>query len=230
MRNRITIILLSSIAIVFLTTGVIYSQDEKPSPFSAGADIYSSYVWRGTKYGSGPSVQPSVKFSSKYFSAGAWGSFDFNGYQEADLWFSFTLPAGISLGMTDYYYPDLDYTDISDTTGSHGYEVNLGFSKWGLSLSGNYMLNKAGGAGTKGGDLYFEAKYSFKALYLFAGAGNGWHTTDNADGSDRFRFCNIGAGVTKEIKVTDNFSIPVNGQVIFNPDRKKMYIMAGFSL
>lgn len=214
----------------FIITIPLYPQEKKSPEYNAGADFYSSYIWRGTKYGSGPSIQPSLKVKEGFFSAGAWGSFDFNGYQEADLWFSFTLPAGFSAGMTDYYYPDYDYFDYSDTTGSHAFEINLGFSKWGLTLCGNYILNKAGNAGCLGGDKYFEAKYSFNSLYLFAGAGDGWHSTDATNGHDRFRICNLGLGITREIKVTDKFSIPVNGQVVFNPDRKKMYVLAGFTL
>jgi hypothetical protein len=208
----------------------LFSQDEKISKFTTGADFYSSYIWRGTKYGSGPSIQPMLKFSAGPFTAGVWGSFDFNGYQEADLYISFSLPAGFSLGMTDYYYPDYDYFDYSDTTGSHAFEINFGFSKGGLSLSGNYIINKAGNAGTMGGDKYFEAKYSFKSLFLLIGAGDGWHSTNKDNGSDRFVLCNLGLGVTREIKITEKFSIPVNGQLIFNPDRHKMYIIAGFTL
>src|SRR4030042_5046517 len=118
----------------------LYSQEEKTSPFNAGADIYSSYVWRGTKYGKGPPMQPKLEFNAGPFTAGAWGSFDFSDYQETDLYFSFSLPAGLSLGMTDYYYPTLDYFDYSDTTGSHAFEISLGFSKGGLVLSANYIL------------------------------------------------------------------------------------------
>jgi hypothetical protein len=207
----------------------IFSQEEKQSPFTAGADIYSSYVWRGTKYGTGPAFQPTLEFSSVRFTAGAWGSFDFTGYQEADLYFSFELPAGFTLGMYDYYYPDLDYFDFSDSTGSHAFEVNLGFAAGGFTFSANYILNKAGNAGSEGGDKYFEAKYSFDSFNLFVGVGDGWHTLNKSDGSDRFAVCNIGLGTSRSIKITDSFSIPVTGQLIFNPDIKRMYLVVGFS-
>jgi hypothetical protein len=202
-----------------------YSQEGGSEKFSTGADTYSSYVWRGTKYGKGPAIQPKLEFKTGPFTAGAWGSFDFSGYQETDLYFSFSLPAGISLGMYDYYYPDLDYFEFSDTTGSHAFEINLGFSKGGLALSANYILNEAGHAGSEGGDKYFEVKYSFDAFNLFAGAGDGWHTVDG-----NFTVCNIGLGTSRTIKITDSFSIPVTGQLIFNPDREQMYIVVGFTL
>jgi hypothetical protein len=230
MKTRLFFTMIIMFVAMIMFPSVLKSQDKENSLFTAGADLYSSYIFRGTKYGTGPAIQPMLKFSKAFFSAGAWGSFGFHGYQEADLYFSFSLPAGFSLGMTDYYYPDYNYFDYTDTAGSHAFEVNLGFSKWGLTLSGNYILNEAGNAGSIGGDKYFEARYSFKSLYLFLGAGDGWHSLNTADGKDRFTICNVGIGVTQNIEITDKFSMPVNAQVIFNPDTKKMFIIAGFTL
>jgi len=230
MKHNSKIPFLILFAIISCYAAELRSQEKSGPEITTGADFYSSYIWRGTQYGTGPSVQPSVKFMAGAFSAGAWGSFDFHGYQETDLWLSLSLPAGFNIGITDYYYPAYDYFDYTDTTGSHAYEVNFGFSKWGLTLSGNYILNKAGNAGSIGGDKYFEAKYSFKSLYLFLGAGDGWHSVDTESGKDRFTICNLGLGVAREIKITDKFSIPVNGQLIFNPDNEKMFIVAGFTL
>jgi hypothetical protein len=200
-------------------------ESEKPSKFSAGADFYSNYIWRGTKFGTGPAFQPSVKFSSGGFTLGAWGSFDALGYAEADLYTSYFFPFGFSAGLTDYYYPGQEYFDYSDSTGSHAFEINLGYTVAGLSLSANYILNKAGGAASKGNDLYFQAGYQFEYFYISIGAGNGWHTADG-----EFNVCHIAVGTSKTIKVTDSFSIPVTGQIILNPQRKQMYLVAGFSL
>ncbi len=229
MKSTDRVIALLIFALFYLSTVEINAQEENHFSFNAGADIYSSYVWRGTKYGEGPAIQPKLEFKAGPFTAGAWGSFDFSDYQETDLYVSFSLPAGFSLGITDYYYPTLDYFDYSDTTGSHAFEVNAGFTAGSLSLSANYILNEAGNAGSAGGDKYFEARYSFDSFNIFIGAGDGWHTSNNEDGSDRFAVCNIGLGTLKTIRVTDNFSIPVTGQLVFNPDLKKMYVIAGFS-
>jgi hypothetical protein len=224
-------IILYVFALLFVMSGSdpLGAQTEGPARFNAGADIYSSYVWRGTKYGKGPAIQPKLEFKAGPFTAGAWGSFDFSDYQETDLYVSFALPAGFSLGITDYYYPTLDYFDYSDTTGSHAFEINTGFSKGPLILSGNYILNQAGSAGSEGRDKYIEIKYSFDSFSLFLGAGDGWHSVNSSDGSDRFTVCNVGLGTSRDIKVTDSFSIPVTGQLVFNPDLKRMYILAGFS-
>ena len=192
--------------------------------FNVNVDLYSNYIWRGSKLGTGPAVQPSVEFSGGGLTIGVWGSFDANGYTEADPYFSFTFPFGLSLGMTDYYLPDLPLFETSAASGSHALEMNGGFTKGGFSISANIILNEAGGIASAGGDKYFQIGYAFRNIDVFAGAGDGWHTIDGD-----FNICNIGVGTSKEIRITDNFSIPLSGQIIFNPDREKLFIVAGFS-
>jgi hypothetical protein len=200
-------------------------ENENPSKFSAGADFYSSFIWRGSKLGTGPAFQPNIDFSTGGLTIGVWGSFDAAGYMESDIYASYSFPFGLTLGVTDYYLPDLDIFDVSDTAGSHGIELTAGFEIKGLSLSANYIINEAGGVGTAGGDMYFEAGYAFEHVSLFLGAGNGWHTSDG-----EFAICNVGLGTGKTIKITDSFSVEVTGQVIFNPERKQLFGVVGFSL
>jgi hypothetical protein len=200
--------------IAVLTTTSVYAQG-----FTAKADVVSSYVWRGTKY-AGVSVQPSVTYSNGGFSVGAWGSTDLAGtFLESDLFMTYAFDFGLTVGVTDYYYPGSSYF----AGASHGLEANLAYTTGSLSLAANYI--PFAGAGTIGNDLYFEAGYAFKSFSIFAGAGNGWHTAGNG-----FNICNVGIKSTKEIKITETFSLPLTGSVILNPDRKEFYIVAGISL
>ncbi len=67
-----------------LFTNILLAQDtenENPSKFSPGVDFYSSYIWRGSKQGTGPAVQPYLEFATGGLTLGAWGSFDASGYQ-----------------------------------------------------------------------------------------------------------------------------------------------------
>lgn len=214
----------------FLNKGISYSQTEAGSPWNLGADFYSSFVWRGMQNGSGPAIQPVLEHSSGSFTAGAWGSFDFRGYQEVDLYLSFSLPSGFSLGITDYYSPDLRYFDYSRESGSHAFEVTLGFSGENLSLEADYILNEAGGIGSAGNDLYLQAGFSFRHLSIFVGAGNGWLLNDQETNQYRVKICNLGLEVSRTIKITDRFEIPVLGQLIFNPDREQLFLVVGFTL
>lgn len=212
------------VSLLVLTQTNLRAQDEeKSSSFSVGTDIVSNYIWRGTKF-SGPSMQPTVKFATGGLTLGVWGSFDVTGYAEADPYISYSFPFGLSLGVTDYYYPGLKLFDVSTATGSHALELNSGFTAGGLSLSANYIINEAGGAASAGGDTYFQAGYAFSSFNLFVGAGNGWHTSNG-----NFNVCNIGLGTSKEIVLSDSFSIPVSGQIIVNPEREALYVVIGFS-
>lgn len=198
-------------------------EEEKSSPFTVGVDLVSTYVWRGTAY-SGPSLQPAVDFTVGGFSIGAWGSQGFDGFQEMDLYAGYGFDFGLYLGLTDYYYPGTQWFDYSDTSGAHAFEINAGFEVGGLSLAANYIVNEAGGAGSTGNDMYFEVGYSFSIVDIFLGAGDGWHTTDG-----EFAVCNAGLGVSKDVKITDSYSLPVFGQVVFNPQSEQFMIVAGFS-
>lgn len=204
----------------------VSAQEESGSSFDVGADLVSNYIWRGTKFGTGPAVQPFLEFSAGNFTVGSWGSFGItdNEAAEADLYLSYGFDFGLSLGLTDYYYPGSDYFDLSDSTGSHGLEVNLGYELGGLSIGANYMINEAGSAGTAGGDMYFELGYSFDSFGLFVGGGDGWHTSDGA-----FSVCNVGISTSKEIKITDSYSLPVSGSAIWNPEKKQYYLVVGVS-
>jgi len=217
--------LTGAVTLLIVTVISVQAQEaDKKSNFSAGADLYSNYIFRGTKFGKGPSVQPSVKYINGVFTAGVWGAFDASGYAEADPYISFSLPAGLSFGLTDYYYPGLELFDFTKTSGSQALEINAGFTKGGLSLSANYIVNEAGGAASAGGDTYFQAGYAFTNVSIFAGAGSGWHTGDG-----EFDLCNAGISTTKVLKLSDSFSIPVAGQVILNPDREQLFIVIGFT-
>jgi hypothetical protein len=214
-------------ALLFLSMTItlpLTAQEENTKKFTTGADFYSSFIWRGTRLGTGPAIQPVIEYSSTPFTAGAWGSFDFKGYQEVDLYLNFSLPAGFRIGMTDYYSPDLRYFDYSRVSGSHAFELNLGLTRNNLTLEADYIFNEAGGIGSAGQDLYFQAGYSFKSFSLFAGAGNGWLTYDTETNGSRFNVCNLG------LEVSRTFEVPVLGQLIFNPDRQQLFVVIGFTL
>lgn len=201
-------------------------EEEKESPFSVGTDIVSSYVWRGTKF-SGPAIQPCIEYSVSGLTIGTWGSFGFNDQvAEADLYASYAFDFGLSLGLTDYYYQGAKYFQYTDTTASHAFEVNLSYEIKSFSLSANYILNDAhaGGPANAGSDMYFELGYAFKYFDVFVGAGDGWHTSDG-----EFNLCNVGIGTSKEVKITDSYSLPLFGQVVLNTEKEEFNIVVGVS-
>jgi len=186
---------------------------------TTSVDIYSTYIFRGVAF-SGPAIQPTVEFSAGGFSAGAWGSQGYDGFQEMDLYAGYEFDFGLSIGVTDYYYPGTDYFDGD----SHAFEINTGLDISNFSFSANMILNEAPGAGSAGNDLYFEAGLSLGAANIFVGAGDGWHSTNG-----EFALVNVGIGTSKDIVITDTFSIPLSGAVILNPNTEQFYIVVGVS-
>ncbi len=223
---------------LFLTgflCSAIYAQDEATtSPFSVGADLVSSYVWRGTNFG-GPAVQPGISYSQGGLTLGAWGSWGLdNSVREADLFISYEFGFGLSLGLSDYHYQGgANWLRFGTDSAAHAYEINAAYTIGSLSLAGNYILNQSdggdgSGALSMGGDTYIELSYAFKAFDVFVGAGNGWHTTiDKDNGDDAFGVCRVGIGTTKDLKISENYTLPMFGSVEVNPNGEEFNIVVG---
>ncbi len=211
-----TLIVLAGL--VLLITGMPRANAQE---WSTGLDIYSSYVWRGAKFGSGPAFQPYLEFSAGGFAIGAWGSYNAstNEAAEADLYLSYGVDLGedASLGftVTDYYFPG----DLWFEGTSHYIEPMVTLGVGSFSLTGAYMMNDGEG------DLYLEAGLSAGAIDLTLGGGDGAYTVDGD-----FNVCNIGISTSKEIKITDAFSLPVSGAAILNPSSEQFHIVVGISL
>jgi uncharacterized protein (TIGR02001 family) len=109
----------------------------KAQEVTTGLDIYSSYVWRGAKFGSGPAFQPYIEYSAGGFALGAWGSFNasIDEAAEADLYASYGFDLGesssLSFTVTDYYFPGSSYFEGT----SHYIEpmVSLGLGSFSLN-------------------------------------------------------------------------------------------------
>lgn len=195
---------------------------------SAGADIVSSYIWRG-QYCGPAAVQPGISLSAGNFSIGAWGSTSFE-----SSWREFDLYAGYSIGnfsvlVTDYFFP----RNLPDGEGSgyfdyseHVFEATLGYSfgeSFPLSLAWNTNF-----AGDDDYSSYFEASYSLPVgsvnVDLILGA-----TPWEGAYSDGFALINASIKASKEITITDSFSLPVFTQAILNPNTKDVFLVFGMS-
>jgi len=225
--------------LLFLTSMLLMltlaAPNAKAQEWSTGIDIYSSYIWRGSKFGNGPAFQPSVEFNTGGFSIGGWGSISSGTDEglEMDLYagYTFDLNENSTLGftLTDYYFGG-DWTDFKYV---HNLEPSITLELGDFSLMGAYMFLKGteetptvkGQDFAEDGDVYFEAGYSFKAVSLTLGAGDGQYTDDGD-----FNVCNISVGTSKDVKITDTYTLPVSGAVVLNPSTGGFFITVGVTL
>ncbi len=243
-----------SLAILFLAISNLtaissFAQTEREeNPYSVSLDFASRYVWRGTDFGASPSLQPGLEYTYKGLSIGAWGAFTTNltGAQELDLYIGYTfLNDMISFTVTDYFFPDETaandhYFDYREDYTDHIFEASLSFNgtedlPLGVLFASNVYgadakrLNDDGSIAGNQFSSYAELSYSFKHINLFAGLNLTAADTDKGEAGfygDDLGFVNIGCTVSKDIKISDSFTVPLSVSLINNPQSEKIFLVA----
>ena len=211
------------------------------------ADFVNEYIWRGLKLGD-VAVQPTFGVGYKGLSLTAWGSYGLSNkddVKEFDLTIGYTT-GGLNIGITDYWFsegldPDGRYFKYGAHGTNHLFEANIGYDfsslrgftipvvlQWYTNFAGNDGTNKSG---KRAYSSYFEASVPFRLATV------DWTATVGAVpyatttyGTSGFAVTNLSLRATKDIRVTDSFSIPVFGQLTGNPCSQKAYLVLGFTL
>ena len=207
---------------------------------TVSGDIVSSYIWRGQDLGS-TAIQPTLGVGYKGLSLTAWGSVgiaDPSDTKEFDLTASYTV-GGLNIGITDYWFntgldPRNRYFKYDAHGTNHVFEANLGYDfgfaslQWFTNFAGNDGVNKDG---KRAYSSYAEVVVPFKLASVdwTATAGAVPFATDFY-GTTGFAVTNLALMATKDIKVTDSFSIPIFAQVAANPCTQKSYLVLGITL
>lgn len=229
-----------------MSTGAAYAQDEVEA--TVGADVVSTYVWRGNKLDAS-AIQPSASVSYKGVSLSGWGSYSTSTnspFEEFDLTLSYTA-GNFNIGVTDYWnngFADKRYLRYGsgEATTSHTFEANIGYDfgvasvQWYTNIAGIDAVKENG---KRAYTSYVEVNAPFKL------GGLDWNATvgaipyaadrgfyaDNGEGySSSFAVTNVALKATKDIKVTDSFSVPVFAAVNANPASQNTYFVFGFTL
>ena len=225
------------IAIMIATGMSATAQDEVETTICG--DIVSSYIWRGQDLGSA-AIQPTLGVGYKGLSLTAWGSYGLINTadtKEFDLTLAYTT-GGLNIGVTDYWFdagldPDARYFKYDAHGTNHVFEGNIGYDfgfaslQWFTNFSGNDYKEDDDRAYSS----YVEVVVPFKLSAI------DWTATAGAVpfesplyGTSGFAVTNLSLKATKDIKVTDSFSIPVFGQIAANPCSQKAYLVFGFTL
>ena len=225
-------------AMMMVTGYSAMAQDEIET--TVAADFVSSYIWRGQDLGS-TAVQPTLGVGYKGLSLSAWGSYGLTNpadTKEFDLTLAYAA-GGFNIGITDYWFnagldPEARYFKYDAHGTNHVFEANIGYDfglasvQWFTNFAGNDGINKDG---KRAYSSYVEVAVPFKLATVdwTATAGAVPFATDFY-GTTGFAVTNVSLKATKDIKVTDSFSILVFGQLVGNPCSQKAYLVFGFTL
>ena len=216
----------------------VFTISSAKAQFATGADIVSSYVWRGipqeTTKGV-PNIQPYVSFTTGGLTLGSWASSSFLGnVKEVDIYTTYAFSSQFAVTFTDYNWGfTKSYFDYGTTT-DHIYEATLAYTgteKFPISASINTMFagnDKSLTDAKQAFTTYIELGYQVTPLVkVFAGGvlgGSSNYATTSAG------VTNVGIKVSKSIAITDKFSLPVYAIVGANPYSKSTFFVAGVTL
>ncbi len=229
---------LAIVLFAFLSTLSVKSQSVN---IDFGADLVSSYVWRGYKQ-AGASFQPTLSASVNGFSLGAWASTDFtseNGKKEVDFTAAYEN-SGFKIAVTDYWWDgEGQYRYLSSPQGSnngHYLETSLGYTlpeSFPLNVAWNTFLLGKGNKkedGKNSYSTYIELAYPFSVAGVDMGISTGFTPWESAVyGTNGFNFTSISLKASKSLKVTDSFSLPIFGHIICNPNLEDIHFVFGMS-
>jgi hypothetical protein len=237
-------IVLLAMGLVMSMTAIAQDEIESESKIETtiSGDIVSSYIWRGQDLGN-VSLQPTLGIGYKGLSLTAWGSVGLTNSddtKEFDLTLAYTT-GGFNIGITDYWFnagldPDNRYFMYNAHSTNHVFEANIGYDfgfaslQWYTNFAGNDGVNESG---KRAYSSYVEASVPFKLATVDWTATVGvipYATTFYNEWTSGFSVSNLALKATKDIKITDSFSIPIFGQVVANPRTQKAYLVLGFTL
>lgn len=224
------------VAILLLPTKT-YAQDK--FTVNGKADFVSDYIWRGADQNSGFSVQPSLTLGYAGFSINVWGSQTLSRWnveipsKEFDINLSYSSN-NFSVTVSDYWWSGVNwpYGHYKD---SHFFEGTLTYcfgKSFPLTLSWSTMFAGAdkNEEGKLQGSTYINASYQISLpadITLTPAIG---FTPWKGYYHNKAAFTDISLKAGKDIKITDNFSIPLFVQAIVAPIYDRTYLVTGFSL
>jgi hypothetical protein len=185
--------------------------------------VMSRYNWRGTDFGSSPSIQPTFSYTKGALSIGAWGAYATNGNAagtEIDLYATYSM-GDFTLMVTDYTFPDA--APFLDET-QHFVELGVSYASESFPLTafvGAFILNDDENS------VYAELGYSLGDVGLFLGMtpqGTPMYGTSKAG------IVNTGFTYSKPLVISESLTVSLTSKFIVNPYAKNGFLLFGFSL
>lgn len=200
--------------------------------------LQSRHVWRGSKLGDAPAIEPSITLSKGNFSLNFWAAKTLNkSYSEIDLIPSYQI-GELTFSVYDYYVPEIGETNSFFNFRNGENRHTLEFSvdnysgekskfKW---MVGTFLTcDKNESTGNPFFSTYVEFKYPFSLLDIDAEPFVGL-TPFKGYYADEFACVNSGLALSKEIKLSKKLLCPLNLTYTYNPYSNNHFVTFGFGL
>ena len=233
----------------FSCLNMSFSQEKKDKGrFDLKTDILSTYLWRGMVADPKPNLQPTLTYTYKKFSIGAFGSTNLdNSYREVDLFATYELN-NFTFTFNDYYWSpyidSLDYTNYDFIKSGHYLEGMVawkGPESFPITIQAATIFfgpdNKFDHFDSVTGETvyinryssYFEVAYPFILKEYDMKAFIGGTPNEGLYGTGG-GVVNVGLSAIKKIKASSTWEIPLTGSLIFNPQTSRVYFTLGITL
>lgn len=235
-----TIVKIVIILFMLSASVIANASDTTNVKLSVGADLVSHYVWRGMMLSNSPSIQPSMSVSYNGLSLGSWASYSVNSaaFQEVDLYLTYSHES-LTIGVNDYYNP-IDSIGVNDRYFYYGKKISLHSIEPFITVSniGGTPISATGAFFVYGNDRddngknlfssYVELSY-FTNLYDYGLAIFGGATLNKGYYAEKPAIVNLGISLSKELNISEGFSVPLKGSFIVNPNTQNVYLVLGLS-
>jgi hypothetical protein len=211
-----------------------------------GANFVSSYVWRGIKQ-TGFSVQPSLGANYRGLHLSSWASTDISngndrGFKEVDFTLGYSKN-GFNIALIDYWWDGEGahryFSGAREGYSGHMLEGTIGYTlpeRFPLSINWNtFFLGKGNKKedGSNSYSTYIELAYPFSVNDIDMGLALGftpWKSVVYGPDANGFKVTNIMLSASYSIKFSDSFSLPIYGNIIFNPATEDTHFVFGITL
>ena len=212
------------------------------SNFHLSLDLQTKYMWRGMEMmteESSPVVFPGINYQWKGLYAYAMGGYAINGkYAEVDLGVSYTWK-GLTLGLSDYYYPTVNGKDDEYVGGKHNghwLEACITYAPEKVPLWITISNFFAGDD-----DAYDDDSGNKKQAYsTYMEVGTYYDFLDNnrlslavgmtpnkscyTNYQKKFAVCNLDLKYTYNVQFKNGWTLPLSAEYIYNPSFDKSYV------
>lgn len=230
--------IIASAGFLLLSYGIFGQETAiKPSnvTLNLNADLVSRYLWRGLLFSPNVNLQPYAGLSYKGLTFSTWASYGISDhYAEVDFSLSYTL-GNLTFSLNDYYaeiednLPAVKHFDWGSKTTSHSLEAALNYTvsesfPLGITAATFIYGNDRKANGDNYYSTYIELAWPLTvneySINLFAGG-----TIAEGLYADKAALVHTGISLSKEIKFTDAFSLPVSATLSSNPKAEDIFLV-----